>query len=139
MVVSKITLVQCKIHKNQFEPNGRGTIPSSVQVSNVLFIKQEITSKKFGSLQTVKNTAEGFSKPIMQEYVVIFCILKPDPNSVKISFSRKNLDVEQGPVIPSFLCCLDEFCLFEFFRSFNGDLVYFFLASTCMFGLLSYR
>ena len=48
-------------------------------VLNVLSMKQEITSKEFSSLRTVKDTAEGFTKPFLQEYVVILCIVRPNP------------------------------------------------------------
>ena len=67
----KITLVQCKIHYNKFQPKGGGTILGSIQVFNVLSMKQEISSIEFSSLRTVKGTAEGFTKSILQEYVVI--------------------------------------------------------------------
>ena len=69
-------------------------------------MKQEITSKEFSSLGTVKGTAEGFTKPILQEYAVIFCIVRQNSNSVKSSFHQKNVEVEQGPVIPSLFVLL---------------------------------
>ena len=83
-----ITLVQYKIHYNQFQPKGvgqfptrykgSGTIPNSVL--NALSMKQEITSKEFSSLRTVKGTAEVFTKSISAGvcYVVIFCIVRPN-------------------------------------------------------------
>ena len=82
---------------------------------------------------------EGLPSLYLQEYVVILCIVRQNSNSVKSSFPRKNVEVEQGPVISRFLGCLDNFCLFEFFWLFNEDVVYFFLASLCMSGLLSNR
>ena len=42
-------------------------------------IKQENSSKGFSSFQTVKDTAEGFTNPVLQEYVVIFCKLQTEP------------------------------------------------------------
>ena len=68
---------------------GGGAISSLIQVLNVLSMKQEITLKESSSLQTVKDTAERFTKPILQEYVVILCIVRPNPNSVKKLFSSE--------------------------------------------------
>ena len=137
MVVSKITLVQWKIHSTSSTLMGVGL--SSIQVLNVLSIKQEITLKEFSSLQNVKDTAEGFTKSILQKYVVIFCIVRPNPISVKKLFSLKECRSGAMTSNPqfSFLCCLDEYCLFEFLWSFIKNVVYFFLASPCMSSLLS--
>ena len=90
MVALKITLVQCKLHIQPVPAHdGRGAISRLIQVLNVLTMKQEITLKEFSSLKTVKDTAERFTKPILQEYVVIFCIFRLNPNSVKKLFSSE--------------------------------------------------
>ena len=113
-----------------------GTIPRSIQVLNVLSRKQEITTKEFSFLLTVKNT---YSRRVYQAFSVgvsrhlLHSQTKPQFNKNK-SFPRKNVEVEQGPVILIFLCCLD-----EFFCSFNEDVVYFFLVSPWMSKLLSNR
>ena len=108
---------------------GRGTIPSSIQVLHVLSMKQEITSKEFSSLRTVKDTAEGFTKPFLQEYVVIFCIVRPNPNSVKKLFSSKECRTELKWVLSVWVLLIVQ----------RGCGVYFFLASPCMSALLSNR
>ena len=46
-------------------------------------MEQEITTKEFSSLRTVKDTAEVFAKPFLREYVVILWIVRPNPNSIK--------------------------------------------------------
>ena len=53
LVVSKITLIQYKIHYNQFQAKGGETFPTlySKEVLNVLSMKQEFTSNEFSSLQ----------------------------------------------------------------------------------------
>ena len=105
MVCSKITLVQCKIHCNQFPARYSSVL-------NVLSMKQKIPSKEFCSLRTVKGTAEGFTKPILQKYVVIFCIVRPNPYSVKKLFSSKEcrsgarISNSQVVVLLSKFCCL---------------------------------
>ena len=79
--------IQCELSKWR-TPKAGGQFPAQYRyLINALSMKQEITSKEFSSLQTVKGTAEGFTKPILQEYVVIFCIVRPNPNSVKRLFS----------------------------------------------------
>ena len=82
MVVSKITLVQYKIHHDQFDQWERDNSQLDTGI-NVLSMKLEITMKEFSYIQTVKDTAEGFTLPILQEHVVIFCIVRPNLNSVK--------------------------------------------------------
>ena len=73
MVVSMInSSVSNKIQYNLIKSEG-GPNPS------VMHIKQENSSKGFNSFRTVKVKAEGFPKPILQEYVVIFCKLQTEP------------------------------------------------------------
>ena len=86
MVVSKITLVQCRI---QFQPNGRGTIPSSIQVLHVLSMKLEITLIEFSSLQIVKDTAEGFS-------VRLSSVERRRPNPNQRLLGRPDMQGEAG-------------------------------------------
>ena len=69
MVVSKInSSVSKKIHYNLFQPEG-GPNPKLDTILNVMPIKRESSSKGFSSLRTVKDTAEGFTTPVLLEYV----------------------------------------------------------------------
>ena len=61
-------------------------------------IKQEIFSKGFSSFRTVKDTAEGFTKPVLQEYVVIFCKLQK-----KSSFSEGKAALREVLRLPQFI------------------------------------
>ena len=58
----------------------RGPNPKlDTDILNVVPIKQENSSKGFSSFRTVEDTAEGFTKPVLQEYVFIFCKLQTEP------------------------------------------------------------
>ena len=106
--------------QNPLQPvpaKGRGTIPSSIQVLHVLSMKQEITSKEFSSLRTVKGTAEGFTKPILLEYVVIFCIVRPNPNSLKNLFSSEECRSGARTSNPQFFCAAYIISVCSFDRS----------------------
>ena len=103
----------------------RGTILSSLQVLHVLSMKQEITSKE---IQFSANI-EGYRRRGHQTYSAVvcrhLCIVTPNPNSLKKLFSSEECrSGARTSIIPSFLCCLDNFCLFEFFRLFSEDAVY---------------
>ena len=64
-----------KIHYNLFQPE-RGPDPKlDRDILNVRPIKQEISSKGFSSFLRVRDTAEGFTKLVLQ-YVFIFCKLQ---------------------------------------------------------------
>ena len=113
-----MTLVQCKIHHNQFKPKRRGTIPSSIQLLHVLSMKQEINLKEFSSLPTVKDTAEEFTKPFLQEEC---------RNGARTNNPLVFMLLRWVPSVWIFFVCSIE------------DVVYFFLASPCMYKLLSNR
>ena len=57
--------VSNKIHYNLFQPEGEANLKLDTDILNVMPIKQENSSKGFSSLQTVKDTAEGLTKPIL--------------------------------------------------------------------------
>ena len=72
MVVSMInSSVLNKIPYNLFQPDSN--------ILNVMPVKQENSLKGFSSFRTVKDTAERFTRPVLQEYVVIFCQLQSEP------------------------------------------------------------
>ena len=80
MVASMInSSVSNKIHYNLFQPEGGPDPKLDTDILNVMPIKQENSLKGFSSFRTVKDTAEGFTKPVLQEYVVILCKLQPEP------------------------------------------------------------
>ena len=80
MVVSMInSSVSNKIHYNLFKLEGGPDPKLNTYISNVMPIKKENLSKGFCSFGIVKVTAEGFTKPVLQEYVVIFCKLQTEP------------------------------------------------------------
>ena len=80
MVVSMInSSVSNKIHYNLFKPEGGSDLKLDTDILNVMPIKQENSSKGFSSFRTVKDTTEGFTKSVLQEYVVIFCKLQTKP------------------------------------------------------------
>ena len=55
-----------------------------------------------------KGSPEGFTKPVLQEYVVIFCSCRPNPTSVKKTlFPREMRRYGRDPFIPSLLCWID--------------------------------
>ena len=73
------SFVSNKIYYNLFKPK-RGPDPKlDTDILNVMPTKQENSSKGFSSFRTVKVTAEGFTTPVLQEYVVIFCKLQTEP------------------------------------------------------------
>ena len=71
--------VSNKIHFNLFQAEGGPDPKLDTDILNVMPIKQENSLKGFSSFRTVKDTAEGFTKPVLQEYVVIFCKLRTEP------------------------------------------------------------
>ena len=68
-----------KIHCNLFQSKGGPDPNLDTDILNVRHIKQENSLKEFSSFQTVKDTAKGFTKPVLLEYVVIFCKLQTEP------------------------------------------------------------
>ena len=71
--------VSNNIHYNLFQPEGGPDPKLDTDILNAMSIKQESSSKGFSSFRTVNDTAEGFTKPVLQEYVVIFCKLQTEP------------------------------------------------------------
>ena len=71
--------VSNKIYYNLFQPGGGPYPKLDTDILNVVPIKQENSSKGFSSFRTVEDTAEGFTKPVLQEYVFIFCKLQTEP------------------------------------------------------------
>ena len=89
------------------QPIGRGTIPSLMKVLNNLSMKQDITLQEFRYLWTVMDTTEGLTNPILQEYASS-ALSDWTLTQYKKLFFSKNVEVEQGPVLPCFFCCLVE-------------------------------
>ena len=80
MAVSMINSpVSNNIHYNLFQPEGGPDPKLDTDILRVMPIKQENSSKGFNSFRTVKNTAEVCTKPVLQEFVVIFCKLQTEP------------------------------------------------------------
>ena len=55
-----------KINYNLFQPEGGPDPKLDTDILNVMPIEQKFFSKGFSSFRTVKDTAEGFTKPILQ-------------------------------------------------------------------------
>ena len=72
MIGMVASMINSSVSNNLFQPEG-GPIPKyDTDIFNVMPIKKESPSKRFSSFRTVKDTVEGFTKPVLQEYVVLF-------------------------------------------------------------------
>ena len=117
------------MHCNLFQLDEGSDSKLDMDIFNVLPIKQENTQKGLSFLRTVKDTAEGTTRPVN---------CRCNPNSVKRSFPQGNAAFREGSRYPQFivLCCPGRL---SFFKISTIGVVYLFLASTCMSGLLRSR
>ena len=114
---------------------GGGTIPSlMIQILTVLSIKQETTFRKNSVISKQWRIQQKGSPSLFCRSMLSSSALKDQTLTL-----QKNVEMEKWPVISSFLFRLDDLCLLESFWSIKVDVVYFFLASLCMSGLLSNR
>ena len=101
-------------------------------------ISQNNSPNGMSSLQTIKYKVKGFTKSVLQEYVVIFCKLQTEPYlSNKAIFPRGMQRWEREIRNPQFNCAglMSPGCLSSF-KGLTIGVVYLFPASPCMSSLL---